>query len=105
MQVDGTVEGAVLDALAPVRLHHLEELFQLLARDGRIRHRHQAFGLAQQQGTVLVDQDVAEAEPGIEQMQDLLDQGAEDRMVFVFFIAEGADLRRLVIVHRTLLSG
>ena len=32
-------------------------------------------------------------------VQDLLDEGAEDRMVFVLNVAEGADLRRLVVFH------
>jgi hypothetical protein len=46
-----------------------------------------------------VDQDVAENQLRIQQMQDLLDQGTEDRVVFVFNIAQGADLRRQVWFH------
>ena len=99
VQVDRAVEGAVLDPLVPVRLDHFEEFFQLFLGDRRIGHRHQALGLAQQQRAVLVDDDVGEHQARVEQVQDLLDQGAEHRMVFIFHIRQGADLRRLVVFH------
>jgi hypothetical protein len=52
-------------------------------RDRRVGHRHQPFRLAQHQRAVLVNDDVAEDQLGVQQVQDLLDQRAEDRVVFV----------------------
>jgi hypothetical protein len=100
VQVDRAVEGALGDALAPVRLDDVEELFQLFLRDRRIRHRHQALRLAQHQRTVLVNDDVRKHQLRVQQVQDLLDQGAEHRMVFIFDIRQGGDLRGLVVFHR-----
>src|SRR5450830_62424 len=100
VQIDRTVEGAVGDPLRPVRLYDFEKLFQFFLRDGRIRHRHQALGLAQHQRAVLVDDDVGKNQAGIKQVENLLDQGAEHRVVFIFDVAERTNLGGLVVFHR-----
>ncbi|UUZ55118.1 hypothetical protein LP419_04430 [Massilia sp. H-1] len=99
-----TVEGAVGDALGPVRLYHFEELFQLFLRDRRIGDGDQAFRLAQHQRTILVDDNVAENQLRVQQVQDLLDQRTENRMVFVFDVGQGANLRGLVVFHLAVVS-
>ncbi len=99
VQVDRAVEGAVGDALGPGRFDHFEKFFQLFLGDRRIRHRHQALGLAQHQGAILVDDDVAEDQLRVQQVQNLFDQRAEHRVVFILDIGQGADLRGLVIFH------
>src|SRR5450830_52952 len=100
VQIDRTIKSPVGDPLGPVRLYDFEELFQLFLRDGRIRHRHQALGLAQHQRAVLVDDDVRKNQARIEQVENLLDQGAEHRVVFIFDVAERTNLGGLVVFHR-----
>jgi uncharacterized membrane protein len=47
-----------------------------------------------------VNQDVAENQFGVKQVQDLFDQGAKYRVVFVLDIGQGANLR---VFHKPLL--
>jgi hypothetical protein len=60
----------------------------------------QALRLEQHQRAVLVNDDVREHQLRVQQMHDLLDQRAEDGMVFVLDVRQGGDLRRLLVFHR-----
>jgi hypothetical protein len=46
-----------------------------------------------------VDDNVREHQPRIKQVQDLLDQGAKHRMVFILDVGKGSDLGGLVVFH------